>query len=122
MSATSNYKSNENFALVLNTQENTAEQNESAIVENIVSNNGKSFEAMMDGVPVKIVPLLEKGKLVYERGKPKYQIFVRDEKVTKVSKSVADLKMNQEKEIKQNAERAQYLKLKEISGKALQIK
>lgn len=122
MSASSNFKSAENYALVLNTQENTAEQNESAIVDNIVSNNGKSFEVMMDGVPVKIVPLVEKGKLVYEKGKPKYQIFVKDEKGAKEPKSVADLKIIQEKEIKQTSDRALYQKLREISGKALQVK
>jgi hypothetical protein len=121
-SNSSNPRGNDNFALVLNTQETTVEQNEQAIVDNILVNNGKIFEIMMDGVAVKVVPFVEKGKLVFEKGKPKYKIFVRDEKTTKNTSTVGDLKIQQEAEVKKAADRAQYIKLKELTKSALKEK
>lgn len=109
------------YALILTAQQGLSkEQKENSIVEKIKAMKVVGeFEILDEGVVYKVIPLLKDGKVVYENGKPKFDI----EKVEPAKlRAPAELKRRQETDIKQISERAVYSKFKKASEAVLKKK
>lgn len=116
----------------------TSEKAIETIANKIIELNGVPFLIEEDGVTKKVIPLIRNGKIeLDENGQPKFvKIKVNrkectDEEKTngkcrvpasvaaKTNDSVADEKRDQEQRIRREIERAQYLKLKALTNKAI---
>lgn len=116
----------------------TSEKAIETIANKIIELNGVPFLIEEDGVTKKVIPLIRNGKIeLDENGQPKFvKIKVNRKECTeeektngkcrapasvaaKTNDSVADEKRDQEQRIRREIERAQYLKLKALTNKAM---
>lgn len=106
----------------------TAEKITETINDKIIELGGQSFEIEENGVKIEIIPEVKNGKVLLDaKGKPRYLKKIKGGKAvaqkSRVPASVtdkADLLRNEEEAMKR--ERAEYLKLKNITNQAVQKK
>lgn len=102
----------------------SAEKFSESINDKIIELGGQSFEIEENGIKIEIVPEVKDGKILLDaKGKPRFikKIKSATEVKTRVPASVtdkADLQRKEEEALKH--ERAEYLKLKNITNKAIQ--
>lgn len=105
----------------------SAEKISEIISNRIMELGGQSFEIEEDGVRIEVVPEVRDGKILLDdKGKPRFVKKVKNGKEVKASKNrvpasitdKADLLRRDEETLKR--ERAEYLKLKNITNKAVQ--
>lgn len=106
----------------------TAEKITETINDKIIELGGQSFEIEENGVKIEIIPEVKNGKILLDaKGKPRYVKKIKGGKEalakSRVPASVtdkADLLRKEEEAVKR--ERAEYLKLKNITNQAVQKK